>query len=155
MSSIMQLNASGKSVNRVPWSKNYFQFFIMNTRQFRNAKSFTKTSLKFREDLINILNIWSYINLSNILEITGKKFASLLMDLSSFSLFLKTVITSACFKQWGNSLLIRDWLKFWNINLENMSSFIFISLTGTSPSGQAFWVLRVLIISFTLSIETG
>ena len=34
-----------------------------------------------------------------------------------------------------------------------MSSFIFISFTGISPSGQTFLVLRVLIISFTFSIE--
>ena len=123
--------------------------------QFRRAKSFTKTTLKFRDNLINILNIWSYINLSYILEITGKTCTVILLDLSSFSLFLKTGITSAYFKQWGNSPLKRDWLKFWNINLEKMSSFIIISFTGTSPSGQAFLVLRVLIISFTLSIETG
>ena len=36
-----------------------------------------------------------------------------------------------------------------------MSSIIFISFTGTSPFEQAFLVLRVLIMSFTLSIETG
>ena len=127
----------------------------MYKRQFRSAKSFPKTTLKLREDLINILNIRSYINLSYILEITGKKLTSLLLDLSIFFLFLKTGKTSACFKQWGNSPLTRDWLKFWNINLEKMSSFIFINFTGTSPSGQAFLLLRILIISFTLSIETG
>ena len=36
-----------------------------------------------------------------------------------------------------------------------MSSFSFIRFTGISPSGQAFLVLRVLVISFALSIETG
>ena len=129
--------------------------FIMYKRQFWSAKSFTKTALRFREDLINMLNICSYINLSYILEITGKILTGLLLDLSSFSSFLKTGITSACFKQWGNSPLTRDWLEFWNINLEKMSSFIFVSFTGISPSGEALLVLRVLIISFTLSIETG
>ena len=71
--------------------------FIMYKRQFWSAKSFTKTALRFREDLINILNICSYINLSYILEITGKILTGLLLDLSSFSSFLKTGITSACF----------------------------------------------------------
>ena len=89
--------------NDPPWFKDSFQLFILCKRQFRSAKSFTKTTLIFREDLINILNIWSYINLSYILEITGKTFTGLLMDLSSFPLFLKTGITSACFKQWGKS----------------------------------------------------
>ena len=46
-------------------------------------------------------------------------------------------------------------MKFWNVSLEKMSSFIYISFTGILPSGQAFLVLRVLIISFPLSIETG
>ena len=98
-----------------------FQFFIMYKRQFGSTKSFTKTTLKFKEDLIYTLNIWSYINLSYILKNTDKKFTDLFLDLSSFSLFLKTGITSACFKQWGNSPLTRDWLKFWNINLKNTS----------------------------------
>ena len=73
----------------------------------------------------------------------------------AFPFFLKTGITSACFKQWGYSPLTRDWLKFWNINLEKMPSFIFTSFTDISPSGQAFLILRLLIISFTLSIEAG
>ena len=76
-----------------------FQFFIMYKRQFGSTKSFTKTTLKFKEDLIYTLKIWSYINLSYILKNTDKKFTDLLLDLSSFSLFLKTGITSACFKQ--------------------------------------------------------
>ena len=54
-----------------------------------------------------------------------------------------------------SSPLTRDWLKFRNIDLEKMSSFMCISFTGTSPSGQAFLVLRALIICFTLSIETS
>ena len=77
-----------------------------------------------------------------------KKFTGLLLDLSSFPLFLKTGITSPCFKQWGNSPLTRDWLRFWNINLEKMSSFIFISFTVISPSGQAFLELRVIYYIF-------
>ena len=36
-----------------------------------------------------------------------------------------------------------------------MPSFIFTSFTDISPSGQAFLILRLLIISFTLSIEAG
>ena len=124
-SCIMQSNTFGKSVSRgpksTPWSEDSFQFFIMYKRQFGSTKSFTKTTLKFKEDLIYTLNIWSYINLSYILKNTDKKFTDLFLDLSSFSLFLKTGITSACFKQWESSPLTRDWLKFWNINLENMS----------------------------------
>ena len=54
-----------------------------------------------------------------------------------------------------SSPLTRDWLKFRNIDLENMSSFMCISFTGTSPSGQVFLVLRALIIYFTLSMETS
>ena len=41
------------------------------------------------------------------------------------------------------------------MNLEKMSSFILISFTGITPSGHSFLVLRVLITSFTWSIETG
>ena len=66
--------------------------FIMCKKQFRSAKFFTKSTLKFRDNLINILNTWSYINLSYILEITGKRFTGLLLDLSSLFLFLKTGI---------------------------------------------------------------
>ena len=36
-----------------------------------------------------------------------------------------------------------------------MPSFIFTSFTDISPSGQPFLILRLLIISFTLSIEAG
>ena len=51
-------------------------------------------------------------------------------------------MTSACFKQRGNSPLIRDWLKFWNSNLEKMTSFIFINVTGISLSRQAFFSIK-------------
>ena len=45
-------------------------------------------------------------------------------------------ITPDFFKQWGESPLARDWLKFCNISLEKMSSFIFICFTGISPSSS-------------------
>ena len=88
--------------------------------QFRSVKSFTKTTLKFRNNLINTLNIWSYINLSYILEITGKRFTGLLLDLPSFSLFLKTGITSTCFKQWGNWPVARIGWNFEILILKNV-----------------------------------
>ena len=49
---------------------------------------------------------------------------SVVWSVISFPLFLKTGITSAGYKQWGNSPLTRDWLKFWNVNLDKIDVFI-------------------------------
>lgn len=91
------------------------------------------------------VDIWLYRHFSNNLEISGSTLTGLKFSFSCFEPFLWTGVTFANLNSLGNLAVSTVLLKHLVKYSENISSFSFISLVGTSDFWVAFDGLRFLI----------